>query len=62
MEKLPYQEKESIILLVYKKEELSRNINLSNSLNILSNIIIISRLSTYIVIGDHQCGFQLNIL
>jgi hypothetical protein len=65
-EELPDQCKESIIILVHKKNDKTdcnnyRGISLlSNSYKIVSNILL-SRLSPYIdeIIRDHQCGFRL---
>jgi len=63
-EELPEEWKESIIVLIYKKDDKRDCINyrgisfLSTAYKILSNILL-SRLTPYAeeVIGDHLCGF-----
>jgi hypothetical protein len=64
-EELPQQQKESIIIPIYKKGDKTNNYQgislLSPAYKILSNILL-ARLTTYVneIIRDHQCGFHHN--
>jgi hypothetical protein len=66
-EELPHQWKESIVVPIHKKGDKTECNNyqgtslLPTSYKMLSSILV-SRLIPYAdeIIGDHQCGFQLN--